>query len=248
MNLDNVVVILSHPEESRNVGAACRAMANSALTSLRIVGRKEDLNETQVRTLALHAGGIFDAARFFPSITDAAADAACVCATTRRRGKRRKGKLLLPGELAALADRITGTRDAAGGRIAVVFGPERCGLSDSEINECNLAVTIPADERFASLNLSHAVQIIGYTLFSFTSKQKTGYVPIEMSRLEDTVKTISGDLKKVGFFSTGGERAREGTERFWRDILSRAALSEGEAAYIEKTFTKIAGLTGSRQP
>ena len=46
-------------------------------------------------------------------------------------------------------------------------------------------------------------------------------------------------MKKIGFFKMPG---REDMENFWRNILSRACLSEGEAQYLEKTFSKMAGL------
>ena len=42
MNLSNVVIILDHPDEPRNIGAACRAMANNDIKTLRIVGKKDD--------------------------------------------------------------------------------------------------------------------------------------------------------------------------------------------------------------
>ena len=57
--------------------------------------------------LAIHAGGIFDKANFYNSITEATADCAICAGTTRRRGKKR-GKLLLPEEFAEMADEITG--------------------------------------------------------------------------------------------------------------------------------------------
>ncbi|MBQ4024257.1 MAG: RNA methyltransferase, partial [Treponema sp.] len=49
MNLNNIVIVLSRPEESRNIGAVCRAMANSGISCLRIVGKKEDIDEERVR-------------------------------------------------------------------------------------------------------------------------------------------------------------------------------------------------------
>ena len=44
MNLENIVIVLCRPEESRNVGAVCRAMANNGIHTLRIVGKKEDFD------------------------------------------------------------------------------------------------------------------------------------------------------------------------------------------------------------
>ena len=127
----------------------------------------------------------------------------------------------------------------AGGKVAIVFGNERTGLTDPEIDECTDGITIPSSDSFASLNLSHAVQIMCYHLFREENKRSAGYTPIPLSRLDQTVTKIGDDLKRIGFFSVTG---RPEMEKFWRDILSRAALSEGEAQYLEKTFDKAAGL------
>ncbi len=232
MNLSKVYVVLCRPEESRNVGAACRAMANNGISHLRIVGRREDFDEERVRILAIHAAEIWEKAEFFNSIEDATADCAVSAATTRRRGKRRKGKLFLPEEFCDFVQ----DSDA---KIAVVFGNERTGLTDDEVAACSTAVTIPSSEGFMSLNLSHAVQIICYHLFRAVRPNFKGYEKIDLSRLDKTVSCMTDNLQKIGFFKIAG---RPDMENFWRGILSRAALSESEAKYIEKTFTKIAGL------
>ena len=240
MNLKNIVIVLTHPEESRNIGAVCRAMANNDISDLRIVGTRADYDDERVRILAIHAAPIWEQAQFFDSITVATADCVFSAGTTRRRGKKRKGKLLLPEEFAKQADAVT-----AGGKVAAVFGNERTGLTDEELLECTMGVTIPSSESFASLNLSHAVQIIAYHLFREQAKISPGSVPVTLERLDNTVLRIADSLQKIGFFSVTG---RPDMEHFWRNILSRAALSEGEAAYLEKVFDKAAGLAGkSRQ-
>ena len=164
MNLSNIIIVLCRPEESRNVGAVCRAMANNGLKTLRIVGKKSDFDEERVRILAIHAADIWERAEFFDSITEATKDCTLCAGTTRRRGKKR-GKLLLPEEFAALASEATGSASLPGGKVAAVFGNERTGLTEEEIDECTMGVTIPSDDGFPSLNLSHAVQIISYFLF-----------------------------------------------------------------------------------
>ena len=250
MNLSNIVIVLDHPDESRNIGAACRAMANNDISDLRIVGKKEDYDIEHIHVLAIHAGPIFDKAHFYNSITEATKDCAVCAGTTRRRGKKR-GKLLLPEEFAELADNITGVvsihplrgHSTTGGKVAVIFGNERTGLTDEQLDECNLGVTIPSSDNFGSLNLSHAVQIMSYHLFRRALLQKKGeyrgYTPLTLERVDQTVKTITDDMQKIGFFKMPG---REDMENFWRSILSRASLSEGEAQYLEKTFDKMAGL------
>lgn len=238
MNLNNIVIVLDHPDESRNIGAACRAMANNDISDLRIVGKKENYDIEHIHVLAIHAGPIFDKAHFYNSITEATADCSICAGTTRRRGKKR-GKLLLPEEFAEMADDITGT----GGKVAVIFGNERTGLTDEQLDECNLGVTIPSSDNFGSLNLSHAVQIMSYHLFRHALKSKKGeyrgYTPLTLERIDKTVQTITDNMQKIGFFKMPG---REDMENFWRSVLSRASLSEGEAQYLEKTFNKMAGL------
>jgi TrmH family RNA methyltransferase len=240
MNLKKICILLVRPEESRNIGATCRAMANNGINDIRIVGNRTDYDDKKIHILAIHAGYIWEQARFYDSITDATSDCTLSAGTTRRRGKNRKGKLLLPEEFAVKAADITGSSSTDnGGTVAAVFGNERTGLTDEELAECTIGVTIPSSEEFASLNLSHAVQIICYHLFREKNKNITGYTPLSLSRLDKTVRNIADNLQKIGFFSVTG---RSDMEKFWRSILSRAALSEGEAQYIEKTFTKAAGL------
>ena len=239
MNLENIIIVLCRPEESRNVGAVCRAMANCSLSNLRIVGKREDFDDTRVRILAIHSAPIWEKALFFDSIKDATSDCSIAAGTTRRRGKKR-GKLLLPEEFTDEASMIT----ESGGKAAIVFGNERTGLTDEELEQCNLAVTIPTSESFASMNLSHAVQVMGYHVFRSTKKDMTGYTPISLSRLGETVKSLADSLQKIGFFSVTG---RSDMEIFWTNILSRAVLSEKEAQYIEKIFDKAAGLACSNR-
>ena len=235
MNLQNIVIVLSHPEESRNVGAVCRAMANNSIKELRIVGSRESIDDSRVRILAIHASPIWDKATFYESITKATKDCVCAAGTTRRRGKKRKGKLYLPEEVAEIASGATDND----GKVAIVFGNERTGLTDEELLECTSGVTIPSSDEFASLNLSHAVQIMCYHIFRHTKKNFTGYTPISLERLDKTVTSIADSLQDIGFFSKTG---RPDMEQFWRTILSRASLSESEARYLEKTFDKAAGL------
>ena len=232
MDLNKLCVVLCRPEDSRNVGASCRAMANNGISCLRIVGRREDYDDEKARVLAIHAADIWERAEFYNSIQEATADCIISAATTRRRGKKRKGKLFLPEEFCSFVKE-------SDGKIAVVFGNERTGLTDEEVESCSVGVTIPSDPGFMSLNLSHAVQIICYHFFRAQEPGLKGYTKIDLARLDKTVNCISDNLKKIGFFKIAG---RLDMENFWREILARSSLTESEAKYIEKTFTKMAGL------
>lgn len=238
MNLKNIVIILDHPDESRNIGAVCRAMANNDIKELRIVGNRDDYDIEHIHVLAIHAGYIFDKAQFFDSITEATKDCSISAGTTRRRGKKR-GKLYLPEEFARKASEIT----SGNSKVAVIFGNERTGLTDEQLSQCTVGVTIPSSNDFGSLNLSHAVQIISYHLFreklAAQNKAIKSYESLSLERIDTSVKNITDNLKEIGFFKMPG---REEMENFWRSLLSRASMSESEVQYLEKIFSKINGL------
>ncbi len=248
MQLDDIVIVLVRAEESRNIGAVCRAMANCDIRRLRIVGMKrEDYDIDSVYRLAIHAGYIFDDAEFHETIAEATADCAFAVGTTRREGRRRKGALLLPEELGPLVkDRSGG--EGSGGKAAVLFGNERSGMSDEEMRSCDFGLTIPSSENFGSLNLSHAVQLVCYELFRSLSRREESLLYrrdlITRPQLEQTVGYILDDMAQIGFFSHLG---REDMEELWRSILSRAMLTEDEAMKVQKTFDRAAELA-TREP
>lgn len=239
MILSSVYIVLCNPDESRNIGSCCRAMKNMGITHLRIVGNKESYDDMQVRTLSVHAADIWEQTLFYTSIQEATADCALVAGTTRRRGKTRKAFAMTPEQFAEHL--MEGTYNAP---IAVVFGNERTGLTTEELQSCMLAVSIPSSEDFPSLNLSHAVQIITYTLFRFTQKRSYGYTPLTITQIDEGTECILEKLQHIGFFNLGG---KEDMRTFWRSFIARASLSESEKQYLEKVFNKIEGLYIKRQ-
>lgn len=228
-------IVLCLPEESRNIGSVCRAMKNMDCHDLRIVGEKEGYSEKQVRTLALHAADIWESAQFFePSIDGlkaAIADCTIAAGTTRRMGKKRKSWGMTPEQFAGYINR-TAERN-----VAVVFGNERTGLTDEQLDCCSLAVNIPSSNAFPSLNLSHAVQIVVYSLFREYDARSRGYQPITVERTNALVSSISTSIDQIGLFKKAG---RDDNEIFLSDILTRAGLSEREAQRLEKLIRKVA--------
>lgn len=216
-------------------------MLNMGIDDLRVVGRREDLDETQVRTLAVHAGRVWEGARFFEptpeGLREAIADCSLAAGTTRRLGQKRKSWGMTPSQFATLA------RGHGEGTVGVVFGNERTGLTDEELDCCSLAVNIPTGGEFPSLNLSHAVQLMAYELFKAFDERKRGYEPISLERLGRLAGSLSSDISLIGLYKRTGAGENE---RFLGEILARAALSEGEAARLERLFHRIAHVkTGS---
>ena len=236
MLLSDVTIILSRPAEPGNIGAVCRAMKNMGLSRLRLA-LVTDTDQAILKARAIHAFDLWEKAECFDSLAAAVKDCTLVVGTTRRRGRHRKQVTMTPRELAAfLRDRP--------GKAALVFGNERTGLEDEELQLCNIASHIPVNEEFPSLNLSHAVQIYAYELFQVLASPekdavKGQWVPIDQAAIEAQVREVTDKLKRLGFYKQIG---REEQERFLRDVFSRAALTERESRYFANIITKAAQL------
>ena len=238
MNLSEIVVVLVRPAESGNIGAACRAMKNMGMNRLRIVAPEGPVDEAVVRVRAVHAADLWERAERFDTLAEAVADCTLVVGTTRRRGKKRKNITLTPWELAEALRARQGTA-------AVLFGNERTGLDSEELALCSLASHIPVDEGFPSLNLSHAVQIYTYELHRVLENAAGGrWVPVDRVRLEQTAAAMADSLESIGFYKQAG---RQDQERFFRDILARAAPTLDEVRYLEKIFGKIARMADAAE-
>jgi tRNA/rRNA methyltransferase/tRNA (cytidine32/uridine32-2'-O)-methyltransferase len=243
MKLTDIVIILCRPSDPGNIGAVCRAMMNMGLGDLRISGLSRanfTPFEGEIRSRAVHAAGIWEGARFFDTLGEAAADCAVLAGTTRRRGRKRKNVTMDCRELALWLENRPG-------KAALAFGNERSGLDAGELALCNIASHIPTADSFPSLNLSHAVQIYGYELFRTLGPGDAGgdgpvkgaWEPLDRVQAEALTAAITKNLESLGFYRHPG---REDQARFIRDFISRAALSRREGGYLGDIFAKAARL------
>jgi TrmH family RNA methyltransferase len=221
-------IVLCRPKFSGNIGFVCRAMKAMGMDDLAIVGDQAAEDAGAVNATAVHAADIYAAARRSDSLPAAIADCVFVAGTTRRRGQHRKRAILLPEAFAEMVDGLEGT-------IALVFGNEESGLTSDELESCSAAVTIPSDEAFPSLNLSHAVQIMAYVLFRHEWNLPT-YTPADTARVSRAVTSIIEHLSALDHFHHMGS---EPTRRLLSDVIGRAAVTEGELRELERIFRKI---------
>lgn len=240
MNFETTV-ILCRPESSMNIGAVCRVMANTGLSDLRIIcpenGNKHNYNEDEVLRLALNADYIWKNATFFSHSTEsialAGADCSALAGTTRRIGQKRNICGETPEEFCTHLDRFYG------GRLGLVFGNERTGLTDNELAQCTSSVNIPSDEQFGSYNLSHAVLILTYTLFigKKNIREKTLTKPkASLQKIRSISKEICTHLSDLGMFKAGG---RLENEAFFTKLLSAAGTSNFEVEHLADIFKKV---------
>jgi tRNA (cytidine32/uridine32-2'-O)-methyltransferase len=149
-----VLVATTHPG---NIGAAARAMKTMGLSRLVLVAPRT-FPAPEATALAAGADDVLDAARVVADLD--AALTGCV----RVYGCTPRPRTVPMPELTP-RDAAPGLLEAAAqGDVALVFGTESSGLSNAEVQRCHVAVNIPADPGYDSLNLAQAVQVLCYEL------------------------------------------------------------------------------------
>lgn len=162
-------IVLVRPRNPVNIGAAARAMANFGFEDMVVVNPYEPVwRETKS---AVGADAVVSKARAVNTLEEAVRDCQLVLGTTAVRTRRLKRTVVRLPELASFLDK-SGAQDTS--RIALLFGPEKTGLSEEYLEQCNAFVTIPTTSATPSMNLSHSVAVCCYELskkdFGFPSK------------------------------------------------------------------------------
>jgi tRNA/rRNA methyltransferase len=152
-------VVLVRPRVPENVGAAARVMRNFGFSDLVLVAPDAAIDDRQARRLSTHGESILDQARIVADFDHAVTDCVLVCATSARTGQLIREP---SGPLREVMMRIV--RAARTGPVAMVFGPERTGLTNEEVTRCQELIHIPAEESYPALNLAQAVAICLYEL------------------------------------------------------------------------------------
>lgn len=155
---DALEVILVRPRNPLNIGAAARAMANFGLTRLTVVAPYAP-HWREARS-AVGAPELLAEARLTESLAEACAQATLVLGTGTSSTRKAEQPILALPHLPALIDQQL----AASGRIAIVFGPEKHGLTRDDLALCHSMVEIPTHTHQPSMNLGQAVAVCLYEM------------------------------------------------------------------------------------
>ncbi|OIO26990.1 hypothetical protein AUJ14_00810 [Candidatus Micrarchaeota archaeon CG1_02_55_22] len=208
-------VVLVRPEHDLNVGSVCRVMKNFGAKELYLVepaaGKGFDAT-----LFAKHSQDLLKTAKRVKTLAEAVKGCNAAIGTTgilERYGGSLKNTLA-PKKLARFC--------SGHGNIALVFGSESSGLSREEIQYCDAIVTIPTSPEHHVLNLSHAVAVVLYELYSSSQELETKTHPAnrtERERIERRFKAIAESLSSVEHpkkvaraFNNVVERSKPSTE------------------------------------
>ena len=164
--LDHIQIVLVETSLPANIGSAARAMKTMGLSHLRLVEPKHPLDED---AFALSAGAkdLLENAKTFATFDEAVADCQLVIGTSARL-RHLQSSLIEPricGELVV--------KRAEQGKVALVFGRERVGLTNEELLKCHYHLNFPTNPEYGSLNLAMAVQLAVYEVrMTYLSNQQ----------------------------------------------------------------------------
>lgn len=230
-HLTLVLVGTSHPG---NIGSAARAMKTMGLSRLALVAPECDPLDREAMALAAGADDLIAAAPRADDLNPVLGECGLVLGTTaRRRGVRMPE--LSPREAASAL--LAAAR--AGTRAAVLFGRERTGLENDELQRCHAAIHVPTDPGFSSLNLAAAVQIVAYELRLAQLEAEADRDPVSADSerepaashavLEGLIEHLDRALLAIDFHKG---RSPETVMHRLRRLFFRAAPSEREVRIL----------------
>lgn len=253
MNIDSPApaarlrIVLVGTQHPGNIGSAARAMKTMGLGRLVLVA-PEKAADRDTMAMAAGADDLVAAAPLFADLAGAVADCRLVLGCTAR-SRRVQLEQLLPSEAAARALEMAGQ----GGEVAIVFGRERTGLDNNELQLCHAAVHIPSDPAFSSLNLAAAVQVLAYEL---------RMALLAAGPVEQEATDLASHAELEGFFAQLGEtldaidfhkgRAPESAMRKLRRLYLRVGLERAEVRLLRgiladaQRMARLAGEAGGK--
>ena len=237
MSIRVVLVGTTHPG---NIGAAARAMKNMGLSDLALVGPRHFPHE-EADARASGADDILASATVTGTLAEAVADCVYVAGASARSRAIHWPCL----DAREAARRLV--EEGAAGTVAIVFGPEKTGLSNADMDHCDLLVSIPADPAFSSLNLAMAVQVIAYELRTVGAEARPEYEPdaplATSGELEHCYAHLERVLTDLRFLDPDNPRH---LMRRLRRLLVRARPDQNEVNILRGILTAIDRTRGDK--
>jgi TrmH family RNA methyltransferase len=230
-------VVLVEPKYSGNIGAVARAMMNFEIEHLYLVNPCELDNVCYAR--AMHATAILDNAKTFTCFDDAVKDLDFLVATSSIESKTDKRHLRNPLFLEEFSEKIFDVK----GKVGLIFGREDYGLFNEEIAACDIMLKIPTSESYLSLNLSHAVTLVLYSIYLqnvYVPKRRRAMGSLEKQKLFEFFSQLLDDIEYPA-------HKKEHTKIMFKRIMGRAMPSKWEFHTLMGVLSKTLGTIRRKQ-
>jgi TrmH family RNA methyltransferase len=228
--LEQLALVLVRTRNPLNIGAVARAMQNFGARDLRLVAPFE-ASFREARS-AVGAGAVLGEAREFASVAEAVADCRLVVGTTAAR-RRELQQTLLGLEQAAEPMHAA----LAQGRVALLFGSEKHGLTREDLEHCHWPVRIATEDAPPSMNLGQAAAVCLWEL------ARESHAPVA----DGEVAAVSGELERLGallmeLLEAGGyvdPHTKAGTAGEMRRLLRRLHVTDADTHLLMGMVRKL---------
>lgn len=230
-HLENLCVVLVSTRNPLNIGAVARAMSNFGFSTLRLVNPYEP-SFREARS-AVGASELLARAREYKNVAEAVADCSLVVGTTAGRNRELHQPLRLLDEGARVIRKRLGS-----GRVAILFGSEKRGLSNDDLAHCHWLMRIPTVEEHVSMNLGQAVGVCLYEL-ARESKASLLSEPLKLAtaaEIERLIQVLLEALRASGYVK---RRAGAATEEKVRRMMRRLNLTAEDCEVITGMLRQI---------
>ena len=225
-DLDGLVVVLVRPRNPLNIGAAARAMSNFGAHRLRLVNPYA-VAFREARS-AVGAGEVLAKAKEFKTVAEAVADCTLVVGTTAVRNRALQHPLRRLEE--DTGSEIRGELQT--GRVAILFGSEKIGLTNDDFSHCHWLLNIPTRSEHISMNLGQAVAVCLYEIARGEPRHEADgptAIPATAGENEQISETLLEALHKSGYVKPGNDAV---SAKKVRRLILRLGLEAGDAKVL----------------
>jgi TrmH family RNA methyltransferase len=235
--LDELVVVLVRPRNPLNIGAVARAMSNFGFRRLRVVNPYE-VAFRDARS-AVGAADLLSNAEEYSTIGEAIADCGLIVGTTAVHRRVLQQPLRRLDEDGGRLIR----EELSSGRVALLFGSEKVGLSTADFTHCHWLLHVPTLQDHISMNLGQAVAVCLYEIArSVDGERPTEEMPRASAGEVEMITSILLDALRVsGYVKPGTEVVMEEKAR---RLVRRMNLQPGEATVWLGMLRQIAWKLG----
>jgi tRNA/rRNA methyltransferase/tRNA (cytidine32/uridine32-2'-O)-methyltransferase len=235
-------IVLVSPSHPGNIGAVARAMKTMGLYDLALVTPRR-FPHAEATAMAAGADDLLAGARVCATLDEALAGCRLVIGSSARSRSIRWPQL----DTREAARQLVAAREE--GPAALLFGPERTGLSNDDLDRCHALVSIPANPDYGSLNLGSAVQVLTYEIRMAVLAQAADGEPDGVAEAQTGRQRLATADEVEGFFSHLErtlhqvdfiDPARPGRVlRRMRRLFARARPEEDEIQILRGILTQV---------
>jgi tRNA/rRNA methyltransferase len=232
--VDRIRIVLIQPAGARNVGSIARVMKNMGLSQLWIVRPECDLASEEALHMAVHAADLLGDAQICESLAEALSGCCLAVATIGRECDR---AIVTPREAIAQLAQTVASSELQG---AIIFGREDHGLSNAELDQAQIYLSIPTSGDYPSLNLAQAVGIVAYelqlALGEAIAPVAAAEPPADLAQIEGYFQDLAALLLEIGYLQEHTAAARMAK---LRDLLRRGEPHVTDVAMLRGMIRQV---------